>query len=44
MALDGAGGLADTAYGRGKYEEHLDWVGSDEGARKELRFDRMSRG
>ncbi len=43
-ALDGAGGLSDTAYGRGKYEEYLDWVGSDEGARKDLKFDRMSRG
>jgi REP element-mobilizing transposase RayT len=44
MALDGAGGLADTVYGRGKYEEYLDWLGSDEGARKDLKFDRMSRG
>lgn len=44
MALECAGGLSDTAYGRGKYEEYLDWLSSDEGAREELKFDRMSRG
>jgi putative transposase len=43
-ALDGVGGLSDTAYGRQKYEEFLDWLSADEGARKELKFDRMSHG
>ena len=44
MALEGAGGLSDTAYGRRKYEEYLEWLNRDEGARKDLKFDRMSRG
>ena len=43
-ALETAGGLSDTAYGRRKYEEYLDWLNTDEGARKKLNFDRMSRG
>ena len=43
-ALEGAGGLSDTAYGRRKYEEYLEWLNRDEGARNKLKFDRMSRG
>lgn len=43
-ALDGAGGLSDTAYGHQKYEEYLNWLSSDEEARQELKFDRMSHG
>jgi hypothetical protein len=43
-ALDGAGGLSDTFYGRQKYEEYLDWLSSDKKAGKDLKFDRMSRG
>lgn len=43
-ALDGAGGLADTAYGRRKYRDYLDWLCSDSKAQKDLEFDRMSRG
>ncbi len=44
IALEGAGGLRDTAYGRRKYEEYLDWLNTDQSARKDLKFDRMSRG
>ena len=43
-ALEGAGGLSDTAYGRRKYEEYLAWLSSDDAAKMDLKFDRMSRG
>ena len=43
-ALAHAGGLADTAAGRRKYIEYLDWLREDESARKALKFDSMSSG
>lgn len=43
-ALDHAGGLKDTPAGRKKYLEYLAWLEEDEPARREQRFDRMSKG
>jgi putative transposase len=43
-ALAHAGGLRDTAAGRRKYLDYLAWLAEDERAKKELLFDRMSRG
>ena len=42
--LEGAGGLSDTAGGRGKYESYLAWLNEDDAAKKAALFDRMSRG
>lgn len=42
--LDHAGELADTAAGRCKYLDYLAWLAEDEPARKEQRFESMSRG
>lgn len=42
--LQGAGGLADTRRGREKYLSYLAWLAADEGAQKELGFEKMSRG
>jgi len=44
VALDHAGGLADTAKGRKKYLEYLEWLSDDEPARKAQKFDQMSKG
>ena len=43
-ALDGAGGLADTGRGWGKYREYLRWLQEDQATRKRMEFERMSRG
>lgn len=43
-ALSHAGNLADTTTGREKYLEYLDWLAEDEPARKQQRFERMSKG
>ncbi len=43
-ALAHAGGLADTAAGRRRYGEYLDWLQDDEPARKAFKFDSMSKG
>jgi putative transposase len=42
--LRSAGNLADTAAGRRKYNDYIEWLACDEPARKELRFDQMSKG
>jgi len=42
--LDAAGGLADTAVGRRKYGEYLAWLAENEAARKQLKFESMSKG
>lgn len=43
-ALLAAGELRDTAAGRRRYLEYLAWLAEDEGACKELKFEKMSRG
>lgn len=43
-ALEHAGGLRDTPAGRRKYEDYLEWLSTDEPARKEMAFDAMCRG
>lgn len=43
-ALIHAGELADTPAGRRKYLEYLAWLAEDEPARKEQRFEAMSKG
>ena len=43
-ALQHAGGLADTAAGRRQYFEYLEWLVEDEAARKQMRFEQMSKG
>lgn len=42
--LNAAGELADTATGRRKYREYLEWLGENEPAQKQLKFESMSRG
>lgn len=42
--LNGAGELADTQQGREKHLAYLAWLSTDEGAQKELAFEKMSRG
>lgn len=42
--LRAAGDLADTATGRKKYGEYLAWLAENEPARKQLKFERMSKG
>ena len=41
-ALEHAGGLKDTAAGRRRYLAYLDWLQQDEGAKKQLAFERTS--
>ena len=43
-ALTHAGELADTAAGRKKYLQYLEWLAEDEPARKDQRFEMMSKG
>jgi hypothetical protein len=43
-ALLSAGGLSDDAQGHRSYEQYLEWLSGDEGARKEMAFDAMCRG
>lgn len=43
-ALEAAGGLADTPKGREQYRNYLEWLSTDEAARKEMAFDKMCRG
>jgi REP element-mobilizing transposase RayT len=43
-ALTHAEALADTAAGRRRYLDYLQWLAEDEPARKQLRFEAMSRG
>jgi putative transposase len=43
-ALQHAGDLADTPACRKKYVAYLEWLAEDEPARKQLRFEEMSRG
>ena len=43
-ALEHAGGLQDTPAGRKKYLEYLAWLAEDEPARKQQRFEQMSKG
>jgi hypothetical protein len=42
--LEHAGALVDTPAGRRKYQEYLAWLAEDEPARKQQRFESMSRG
>jgi len=44
MFLNAAGGLADSAAGRRKYAEYLAWLAENELARKQLKFESMSKG
>lgn len=44
VALDHAGGLADTPAGRRRYLDYLTWLMEDEPARKAQRFAEMSKG
>lgn len=44
VALEHAGGLADTAAGRRKYLQYLTWLAEDEPARKAQQFASMSQG
>ena len=43
-ALEAAGGLADSSYGRRKYADYLNWLASDKAAQDEMAFDKMCRG
>lgn len=43
-ALRHAGGLADSIAGRQRYWAYLQWLASDEPARREQRFEQMSKG
>ena len=43
-ALNAAGGLADTPAGRRGYRDYLEWLSAEEGERKKLGFEKMSRG
>jgi hypothetical protein len=43
-ALEAAGGLPDTSYGRKKYAEYLQWLSTDNKARKEMAFEKMCKG
>lgn len=43
-ALQRAGGLRDTPAGRRKYLDYLDWLQEEEPARKQLQFEKMSKG
>ena len=43
-ALLAAGGLADTPAGRRSYRDYLVWLSGEEGERKRLGFEKMSRG
>ena len=42
--LNGAGELKDTRAGRIRYEKYLQWLSEDKPARKQMEFERMSRG
>ena len=42
--LEHAGGLADTATGRRKYVEYLNWLSANREEQKRLSFERMSKG
>ena len=42
--LDAAGGLADTPAGRRKYGDYLAWLGENEPAQQQLKFESMCRG
>ncbi len=42
--LTGTGGLKDTAVGWRKYGDYLAWLQEDEPARKDMAFERMSKG
>lgn len=44
VALEHAGGLADTAAGRRKYVAYLGWLAEEAGAQKAQRFEQMSQG
>lgn len=43
-SLKGAGELEDTAQGRRKYAQYLEWLSANEPAQRELAFAKMSRG
>ena len=43
-ALDHAGGLDDTPAGRQRYVAYLGWLQEDEAGKKELEFERLSKG
>ncbi len=42
-ALDHAGGLKDTPGGRNRYLAYLDWLQQDDGEKKRLAFERLSK-
>lgn len=42
--LQAAGSLKDTVQGRKKYADYLGWLVEDDAGKKEMRFDRMSKG
>ena len=44
VALEFAGGLADSRVGRRKYREYLDWLAQSDSEKKRLGFEKMSRG
>ncbi len=43
-ALEAVGGLVDSPAGRRRYRDYLEWLSADEGERKKLGFEKMSRG
>jgi putative transposase len=42
--MEAAGGLADTPKGRDQYLSYLKWLSKDDGAQKEMAFEKMCRG
>ena len=44
LALELAGGLSDTPYGRRKYRDYLGWLSETEEEKERLGFDRMTHG
>jgi len=42
--LEGAGGLADTPYGRNKYDQYLEWLRESDAEKKSMQFEKMSQG
>lgn len=43
-ALMHAGGLADTSYGRRKYQDYLTWLAANSAEQKKMAFEKMCRG
>jgi REP element-mobilizing transposase RayT len=43
-SLSGAGELADTTYGRNKYDQYLEWLNESDVDKKSMHFEKMSKG